>query len=440
MERSTLQELTALHAVLDNGCLDDAERLFDSLGPANAGRGQAALALANGWLRAGQTARATPYCRILRTAPDTAATATTQLAQLHLQWGRHDDARRLIGPHPATLAQAALMLLATMEDDEAAWAMAQAAFERDWAGHPLAAALTGPPPDTAERRDGDIAHFWWAAARLRRCSGGGANTHDCLRRAIDAAPWRLDWYLELAGALFADMAPHLFGRHWLSLPVTFAGSWRWLLLTCRAHMLMGPNTDAALACCRTAQTLDPSRWQAFQAEAQIMSDFACLDHVDKSFRQFWNGKAKPPADPAGRDAPHARHRAARASRRAITLAPTAANWNDLGATLFAGGAMEAATDAFGQALVLDPRQRHAAINVAVTLLELGQFDALRHHMAHTEFLAPLPKSLQPMLRRADATDPDERWPDIWRMKVDYQEWLRRTVFSQSWWRELGEGR
>lgn len=363
---------------------------------------------------------------MVETAPDTAALAPEWLVQIYLQLERYDDAARRIAPlpddpfrFPVRTALRAL-LRSGGQQGPAAGSVSDAAS-----------------PGAAQGTAGDAAAILsWATARLHRMNGDHAAGYADLQRAIHAAPWRLDWWFELSEAVIRDgMGPSL-GRFWLDLPAAFPNSLRWLLLTAWACMLSNATMDRALACSRRAQALDPSSWRAFMAEAQILNEIAAVDHTTDQFHRFRAGRTSRPTD--GKS--EAACRAVVAAWRALTLHPSAALWNDVGVIRFTTGSLDSAADAFRLALGEDPRQRHAAINHAVALLCLGQADRLARHLAETEFLAALPKSLEllrPVLAGGSGL---HGWQAPWRTPADPQEWRRSVVFSQSWWREPEEKR
>lgn len=388
--------------------------------------GHAALALAGGWLQAGHPDWATPFMATVETAPDTAALAPEWLAQIFLQMDRHDDATRLIAPLPDDPVRFPLRT--------ALHALLRSGGQPAAAGSAVDAAALGVAQ--GEEEDAAAAMLSWAIARLHRMNGDRAAGYAGLRRAIHAAPWRLDWWFELSDALIRDgMGPSL-GRFWLDLPAAFPASPRWLLRTAWACMLSNATMDRALACSRRAQILDPSNWRAFMAEAQILNEIAAVDHTTDQFHRFRAGRTRRPTGGSG----DATCRATVAAHRALALHPSAAAWNDLGVIRFTAGALDSAADAFRMALDEDPRQRHATINHAMVLLCLGQTDNLARVLTETEFLAALPKSLE-LLRPmpADGSGLQGR-PASWRTPADPQEWRRSVVFSQNWWREPEEER
>lgn len=428
MDHSPLEKLMALHAAVDERDLgrcdvDEAERLWVEVMAEGSWPGHATLALADSWSRAGWPERSERLLETIGTAPDTGPEAAVWIAQFWLRRGNGQMAREALVNAPLTLTGQVLSVLAAPED-----ASLREAFEGEWRKYEATPSIAF----------GDVAAIaWWGVAKIRREEGAALAAADCLGRAIRAAPWRLDWWLDLADVLIADGKGNLLGRYWIDLPGRFPTSTRWLMRSCCAHMLVrGPNVGRALAYSKLARVLAPSHWPAYQAEAQALADFAALDHVGATFSHFWRREPHVEAetlDDGSDNLESATHRAVTANRRAIVLAPTPATWNDLGSVWFAAGVMDEAAAAFQQALALDPRQRHATINYAMTLLCLGKIDALRDHFAQSEFLAPLPKSLLPY--RADWDDPEATSQEAWRAPVDGEEWRRRAVFSQSWWRE-----
>lgn len=401
MDSSEITRLAALHATLDEDgpATDNAALRFQALSPGTAVGGHGALALAQGWMRAGRDDCAAPY---LDTAAATLPPAW--IAQLHLAAGRPEVALKVLAGQPGTVATATLRRLAAGQ----------------WDG----------PDDTivaSEDNGGeeDQAVLWWGVAHTRR-QRQGSNTavYDALVRAVHAAPWRLDWRFELAGALFTATppSPSLFAGCWLNLPGAFPGSRHWLLLSSYAHLLAIGHRDQALACGRAAMALDPADPRPYRACAQAMADYATLDHVEACFATFWQGRKSTthPLSPAAGET-------LRAAERAAILCPDGATWNDLGTVAFAAGAISTAVDAFRQALVADPAQRHAQINHVIALACLGQSQDAARIIAETTFAAALPKSL------LELSDPAGLWPTL----PDYREWQRGTVFSQTWWRGLG---
>jgi tetratricopeptide (TPR) repeat protein len=392
MDASDIAQLAALHAAIDEAG-PDVGRGIDS--------GHGALALALGWMRAGRDDRAAAYLKTAA-ATLTPACAPAWIAQWHLRAGQPEAALQILAGQPRTPATAALRNLA-------------AGYAADGSD-----ALAGP-----DGGEGDAALYWWAVAHAHwRRDGSGTAVYDALVRAIHAAPWRLDWRFELAGALFAGgpAATAALAGYWLNLPGGFPASRRWLLLNCYAHILAIGHRDRAVACARTAVVLDPADPRPYRACAQALADYAALDQVEAGFAAFWQGR-KPATLPLSPTA----HAALRLAQRAVTLCPDGVAWNDLGAVAFAAGAMTTAADAFAQALAVEPGQRHAQINYVVALVCLERPQEAARFIAETTFAAALPKSLLGL------SDPAGLWPTL----PDYQEWRRGVVFSQTWWRELG---
>lgn len=406
--------LAIFHSEIDESGIAGARRRHADMAEDPAIAGRVALLALHARLRGKSSESVEELAHVIAEAPDTKAGAPASLAQAFLAAGRREEALAVIDAAPSTAARASLRLLAAGTNGDVRW--------------------DGDP------RESNI--YWWASAHLNRES---ERFHDHLGRAIRDAPWRLDWWFELADALLASHdVGRLLPRHWPELPHVPHHSRRWRLLATRASMLTTGRMGKALAHARIARAIAPDDWRTYAAEAQIIADFAALDHVATSFETYWS----PDRSGTLRDAAsNASVQAVTAARRAVTAAPTAADrvtaWNDLGAVHFASGAIDAAEEAFSHALLYDPRQRHATINRAVCLLVSGRDGELDRHMRETEFQTTLPPGLELIVERERLPGPSEGnggashpGPGIWERLPDHREWRRSVVFTQAWWRTL----
>jgi hypothetical protein len=101
---------------------------------------------------------------------------------------------------------------------------------------------------------------------------------------------------------------------------------------------------------------------------------------------------------------------------------SASVWNDLGHLAALQGDLPQAEANFRTALALEPENRHASVNLAITLLRADRSEALVKLMTSTRFSVDLPSALT--WRMHGPLDPDPA------------EWRRTTIFSFAWRRDL----
>ncbi|MBB6252269.1 tetratricopeptide repeat protein [Nitrospirillum iridis] len=213
------------------------------------------------------------------------------------------------------------------------------------------------------------------------------------------------------------------GAAWRGLAVAFPNDAAWRLVSCLAWFFTGLDRGRAVIEAQAARTLEPALWCAHLAEAHVLCEMAEMEQANQDFGAYWRlGRRRPRSVGTPVFGP-----ALEAAQRALALHPVAALWNDLGAIHFAAGDYPAAQAAFRTALELEPRQRHAAANHAVTLAALGAVAELRDYLARE----PLPVALPLSLKFAGMPA-----RDYWRHLPEAYEERRMAVFSQAWWRAL----
>ncbi|WP_148293812.1 hypothetical protein [Azospirillum sp. B4] len=236
-------------------------------------------------------------------------------------------------------------------------------------------------------------------------------------------PTSLAGQMALAARLIADNRPMELGGVWRRLTATFPNDPVWRLVSCLAWSFTGLDRARGLIEAQAARTLDPACWPAHLAEAWVLCEMAEMDRANSDFSAYWaQGRRRP--RPVGH---HLFAASLDAVHRALALHPVAALTNDLGVIHFMAGDYPAARNAFLAAMDLEPRQRHAAANYAVTLAVLGELAELRTYLERESLPVALPLSLKFMGMA-------ER--DYWRQPAEAYETRRTAVFSQAWWRAL----
>lgn len=256
--------------------------------------------------------------------------------------------------------------------------------------------------------------YWTRLSRMADAAGRPRLARVALGRAIPVGPPDRGAYLDFAHRCLqvnrpADLAP-LWDRalhHWPSDVM--------VLLTATACRLARQEYAIGLGHAEVALAQAPEDWRAATALAYCLAtpaaDQRARDRLACRLRLEWGD-----AGAVGFA------RAQMLLEQVTSTSPAASVWNDLGHLAALKGDLPQAEANFRTALALESGNRHASVNLAITLLRAGRGEALAELMATTRFSVDLPPALT--WRMHGALDPDPA------------EWRRTTIFSFAWRRDL----